>query len=349
MANFAQFLLKSKERLFHVKSLPKRCHLSMIEAMDEEKKNPEPVASPKPEQPAHLPEEYTAPSPSEVTQNTRQKGSKAKQPLDPKSKKGLIIACVTIGVVASLMTAMLVVGFQVAKQGTNETGTTYNGSIISGFYDASGHTIANGGSFSYAYQKSASTPTFLLSQIGVKDAGAKTIILPVYTSSEESNNQQVEVTGSLDFSSGSNLFGNSGLLNVTSIYAEHYYAQVGAYAFSGLTSLTSFLMGNTSKTGVTSAFGAYAFSGDTALTKIALPNILATLGEGVFENCSSLASLTLPGNLTSIGAKAFKGATALKELHYLNTKEAWEKITLESDWKDASLTSVICTNGSLTL
>lgn len=108
-------------------------------------------------------------------------------------------------------------------------------------------------------------------------------------------------------------------------------------------------MGNTSKTGVTSAFGAYAFSGDTALTKIALPNILATLGEGVFENCSSLASLTLPGNLTSIGAKAFKGATALKELHYLNTKEAWEKITLESDWKDASLTSVICTNGSLTL
>ncbi|MFA6619557.1 MAG: leucine-rich repeat domain-containing protein [Bacilli bacterium] len=321
----------------------------MIEAMDEEKKNPIPETSPEPKRAAHLPEEYAAPSKIEETQNPSQNAPKIKQPLDPKSKKGLIIACATIGVVASLMTAMLVVGFRAAKQGDNETGTTNNGNIIAGFFDANGHIINNGGSFSYDYQKSASPRSFLLSQITVKDAQAKTIILPYYTSSEESNNQQTYVTGSPDFVSGSNLFGTSGLLNVASIYAERYYAKIGAYAFSGLTSLTSFLMGNTSDIKAVSTFGAYAFSGDTALTKIALPNILTSLEEGVFENCSSLASLTLPGKLTSIGPKAFKGATALKELRYLNTKEDWQKITVGADWKEASLTSVTCTDGPLTL
>lgn len=321
----------------------------MIEVMDEEKKDPlTPASSPK-EVPAHTPEEYAAPAPAEEVKNPQQNAPKIKKPLDPKSKKGLIIACVSIGVVAALMTTMLVIGFKANNSVDTETGTTNNGRIIAGFYDAAGQQLSAGGAFSYTYQKTESASSFLLSGIEVKEAKAETIILPYYSASEESSKEAAYVTGTSPFSSGSNLFGSKGLANVKAIYAERYYEEVGSYAFSGLTTLTSFKMSNTSTSNAKTVIGAYAFSGDSALAKVVLPNVLTSLKEGAFQNCSALTSLTLPGNLTTIETKAFEGASALTSLTYLNSKEAWGKISLGASWKDSTLTSVVCTDGAINL
>jgi hypothetical protein len=312
--------------------------------MDEEKKT-----SDEKNPSVHTPAGYAAPISPEVAQNPQQNAPKVKQPLDSKCKKGLIIACVSIGVVLSLMITMFSIGFASANKTTTDAGTAYNGTIISGFFNQEGRKIAEGGSFTFAYQKSDTNPTFSLTNITVSSAEAKTIVLPYYSSSEESGNQRYYVLSTADAASGANLFANSDLKNVEAIYAERYYEKVGTSAFASLATLKSFAMGNTTTNGAKTTFGAYAFANDVALAKVSLPNSLTELGEGAFQNCSSLASLTLPGNLTTIGSKAFQGASALTQLHYLNTKEAFQKISLASDWKDASLASVVCTDGTLSL
>jgi len=312
--------------------------------MDEEKKTPNEKNTLEPS-----PTEHGAPSSHEASQNPQQNTPKVKKPLDAKSKKGLLIACISIGVVFSLMITMSVIGFALSKNSTSETGTAYNGTIISGFFDQNGHKIIEGGTFNFAYQKSDTDPTFTLTSVDVNSSEAKTIILPYYSASEESGNQRYYVLATADFANGQSLFANAGLKNVEAIYAERYYSKVGSYAFSSLTTLKSFAMGNTTTSEAKTSFGAYAFANDSALTKVSLPNSLTVLGEGSFQNCSSLADLTLPGNLSSIGSKAFQGAASLKEIQYLNTRDSFRKISLASDWKDVTLGSVVCTDGILSL
>ena len=130
-------------------------------------------------------------------------------------------------------------------------------------------------------------------------------------------------------------------------YCYTYNDEIGSYAFSGCSRLTSLTL----PAGITE-IGYYAFSGcsglkevrfcindnlDTYLTKghpyidvdcgikyyindkeitsIEIPSNVTTLGQCVFQGCSGLTSLTLPAGITSIGSSAFRGCSGLTSIY----------------------------------
>lgn len=250
---------------------------------------------------------------------------KEKPTLDPRSKKALIWSLVAITLVFSLMATFLAIGFKESRM-DNGTEATHTGNLISGFFDGDGKKIEDGGSFEYAYVK-GDAPTFNLNRATISSDQAKTIVLPYFYSSEESGNKSYYVLSTSDYSSTSNLFGHDVKeKQISSIYAERYYSTIGAYAFSGLSGLKSFAMGNTATSGATASFGAYAFSGNALLEKVSLPNILKSLGEGLFQGCGALASISYGG-----------------------TTSDWAKVSQGNLWHDSTLKSVVCTDGTISL
>ena len=81
--------------------------------------------------------------------------------------------------------------------------------------------------------------------------------------------------------------------------------------------------------GVTS-IGAYAFSGCSSLTSVTIPDGVTPIGESAFANCSSLTSVTIPNSVTSIGYSAFDGCSSLKDVYYGGTEEQWSKIFISA-------------------
>ncbi len=70
--------------------------------------------------------------------------------------------------------------------------------------------------------------------------------------------------------------------------------------------------------GVTS-IGAYAFSGCTSLLDVSLPTGLAKIEKSAFEGCTGLRSITIPNTTTEIGEKAFNNCSALKTISITGT------------------------------
>ena len=84
---------------------------------------------------------------------------------------------------------------------------------------------------------------------------------------------------------------------------------IGAWVFSGFTSLTSITIPDS----VTS-IGEYAFGGCTSLTSITIPDSVTSIGDSAFGGCTSLTSITIPDSVTSIGDSAFWNCTSLKSI-----------------------------------
>ena len=76
--------------------------------------------------------------------------------------------------------------------------------------------------------------------------------------------------------------------------------KIGAYAFSGCSSLTSVTIPG----GVTSIEG-WTFSDCISLTSVSIPSSVTSIGGSAFLGCSSLTSVTIPGSVTSIEGYAF--------------------------------------------
>lgn len=79
-------------------------------------------------------------------------------------------------------------------------------------------------------------------------------------------------------------------------------AKIGAYAFSGCSSL----QGVGIPEGVTS-IDTYAFNGCSSLQTVAIPEGVTTIGAYAFSGCSSLQTAVIPEGVTSIGNNAFTG------------------------------------------
>lgn len=60
--------------------------------------------------------------------------------------------------------------------------------------------------------------------------------------------------------------------------------------------------------------GAYAFSGCSSLTSVVLPSILNAIPNNTFQNCTKLSSICLPSSVTSVGQYAFDGCSSLKTI-----------------------------------
>ena len=81
---------------------------------------------------------------------------------------------------------------------------------------------------------------------------------------------------------------------------------IGAYAFSGCSSLTSVTIPDS-----VAEIGGCAFSGCSSLTSVTIPGSVTSIDGEVFAGCSGLTSVTIPGSVTSIGWGAFRNCTAL--------------------------------------
>lgn len=64
--------------------------------------------------------------------------------------------------------------------------------------------------------------------------------------------------------------------------------------------------------------GNYAFSGCSSLSSIEIPNSVTTIGESAFSGCSSLSSTEIPQNITVIGESAFKDCLSLTSVIILD-------------------------------
>ena len=68
------------------------------------------------------------------------------------------------------------------------------------------------------------------------------------------------------------------------------------------------------------SIGAFAFSGCSSLTSITIGNSVTSIGWYAFEDCSSLTSITIPNSVTSIRSYAFSGCSSLQYNIYDNAK-----------------------------
>jgi hypothetical protein len=69
--------------------------------------------------------------------------------------------------------------------------------------------------------------------------------------------------------------------------------------------------------GVTS-IGDYVFNSCTSLESVTLPNSVTSIGKQAFYSCELLASITIPDSVTSIGSTAFSGCTSLVNIEIPN-------------------------------
>ncbi len=82
--------------------------------------------------------------------------------------------------------------------------------------------------------------------------------------------------------------------------------EIGPFAFSGKTALTSITISDSVIT-----IGTGAFHGCTGLTTIALPPSMTEVPEQCFSGCTGLKSVSLPANITKIGNRAFENCVAM--------------------------------------
>jgi hypothetical protein len=95
----------------------------------------------------------------------------------------------------------------------------------------------------------------------------------------------------------------SGCTSLTSVTIPNSVTNIGDRAFSDCTGLTNVTIG----TSVTS-IGFAAFYGCTNLTNVTIPNSVTSIEDGAFRNCTSLTSINIPNSVTSIGDGAFYGS-----------------------------------------
>jgi uncharacterized repeat protein (TIGR02543 family) len=103
---------------------------------------------------------------------------------------------------------------------------------------------------------------------------------------------------------------------------------VGDYAFyhcTGLITVTTSTIGGIDLYGVPNlkSIGAYAFSGCTTLPSFNFGSELTTIGEGAFSGCkalyrnnSSMAGIVLPSSLTSLGESCFSGCWKILSISF---------------------------------
>ncbi|MBQ8197474.1 MAG: leucine-rich repeat domain-containing protein [Clostridia bacterium] len=78
------------------------------------------------------------------------------------------------------------------------------------------------------------------------------------------------------------------------------------------------------------SIGAYAFSGCTSLTSIDIPNSVTSIDAYAFSECSSLTSIVISNSVKSIGAEVFYNCESLTNLNYTGTIDEWTQIEFSS-------------------
>ena len=111
--------------------------------------------------------------------------------------------------------------------------------------------------------------------------------------------------------------------DIKAVIIEDGITNVGTYAFSYCTHLTSVKLGK----GITT-IGREAFNGCLNLKKADIPEGVKTIGNDAFHLCSALESVTIPSTVTTIENDAFFGCKNCKSVDIKvtdPTKLTWEE------------------------
>ena len=82
------------------------------------------------------------------------------------------------------------------------------------------------------------------------------------------------------------------------------------YRYSGNITIPSSIKVNEVDYSVTS-IGNWVFDDCTSLTSVTIPNSVTSIGDNAFSGCSGLTSITIPNSVTSIGGSAFSRCSGL--------------------------------------
>ena len=126
---------------------------------------------------------------------------------------------------------------------------------------------------------------------------------------DENNQSYKSIDGNLYTKDGTTLI-KYAIGKTTTLFAiPNNVTNIGDWAFSHCSSLTSITISNS----ITS-IGNSAFSHCSSLTSIIIPDGVMSIGKGAFQNCSRLTSITVGNSVTSIGMSAFQGCSSLTSI-----------------------------------
>ena len=187
---------------------------------------------------------------------------------------------------------------------------------------------------------------------GLNNAVSHLVILPEYNGVKVTSIGETAFYGCNSLTSitipdsvtsiGSNAFrGCSSLSNITIPISV---TSIGDYTFYGCSKLTSIIIPDS----VTS-IGSSAFSCCSSLTSITIGDSVTSIGYYAFEFCFKLTSVTIGKEVTSIGNYAFHRCNSLTTLNYNGTKAQWNNISKGYNQGDLSITSIKCSDGTITI
>ena len=97
-------------------------------------------------------------------------------------------------------------------------------------------------------------------------------------------------------------------------------ATFGESVFAYCESLKTVVFAENSKC---ESVGSYMFNGCKKLESVTLPKNLKSISEAAFMSCEGLKSIVIPETVTNIGSYSFTRCTALNNIIYCGTEEAW--------------------------
>ncbi|MBR6056359.1 MAG: leucine-rich repeat domain-containing protein [Bacilli bacterium] len=250
--------------------------------------------------------------------------------MSPKEKKATwIIGSIGVLLVAALTTVLVVGAVEDHKRSQQTPYYTIPWNTdLGGFYDENDKYISEGNGDYVKKKDSADNEYAHLRQVGTSTR-ARTFVLPTYVTikeDEKENKYQVFTVGKEE----GNIF-HSGSENITAIYAQSLYKEIGAYSFSNLPSLTKVSLRSAPKG--KQEIGNHAFYGDALLKDVTLADNLTAIGESAFEGCAALEQITLSGSLTKLGKNVFKD-TSMRYINFNGNKTDWDTVTKEEGWDE---------------
>ena len=116
-----------------------------------------------------------------------------------------------------------------------------------------------------------------------------------------------------------------------SIVIPESVESIGKEAFRGCTKLASVSMPASVKT-----VGKMAFLDCAKLKDLHISDTVTVIEDRAFEGCASIENVVLPETLRSIGGYVFCGCLNLHTIRYNGSKEQWNRVKSDHEWKNGS-------------
>nr|DAE44725.1 MAG TPA: tail protein [Caudoviricetes sp.] len=95
--------------------------------------------------------------------------------------------------------------------------------------------------------------------------------------------------------------------------------------------------------------GTKAFENAVSLTTVTIPDSVKIIHSKAFLNCVKLTTITIGTGIKQFGSYIFQDCSKLTNITYTGTKEQWNAIQKPLSFNNSSVTTITCTDGTITL